>query len=163
MSIILPSAPRCSLASGLANVGIPMTMQYHPLLCLALGNSCMSSLVHFNITETTASLTLEARYYRIFMYHYSLALRRASFLMVNSSWTKSHVDAILNHHDTPLGIIHSLLSIPALPFSLLLTSNPRHEAPKSAGIVYPPCETDELTGFPLEGRERVILSLAQFR
>lgn len=83
--------------------------------------------------------------------------------MVNSSWTKNHVDAILGHRDTLLDFIHFLLSAPFLPLSLLLGSVPRQTPLKSAGIVYPPCETDELTGFPLEGRERVILSVAQFR
>lgn len=34
---------------------------------------------------------------------------------------------------------------------------------KPAEIVYPPCDTRELAELPLEGRGRIIVSLAQFR
>jgi alpha-1,2-mannosyltransferase len=30
-------------------------------------------------------------------------------------------------------------------------------------IVYPPCDTSSLTKIPLEGRQRIIVSIAQFR
>ena len=36
-------------------------------------------------------------------------------------------------------------------------------SPEKAQIVYPPCETQELVGFSVEGREKVIVSIAQFR
>jgi len=103
------------------------------------------------------------------MYHYSVALRRSSFLMVNSSWTKNHVDSILTHSDPFLDLIH-------LPFAtigglfLLLTrvlapsSLTRvHATPKQAEIVYPPCDTRPLSHLPLERRPSLLLSLAQFR
>ena len=110
-----------------------------------------------------------SRYYRLFMYHYSLALRRSSFLMVNSSWTKNHVDSILVHSDSFLDLIH-------LPFTsigglfLLFTralAPPSlthvHTAPKRAEIVYPPCDTHALSQLPLERHPSLLLSLAQFR
>ena len=106
----------------------------------------------------TFLLTGYVSYYRIFMYYYSLSLRQASFLMVNSSWTKNHVDTILNHSDLLLDFVH-LFS----PLTLLRLLRFSHVAPTSARIVYPPCDTREMAKFPLERRERVILSLAQFR
>jgi len=96
-------------------------------------------------------------YYRIFMYYYSLSLRTASFLMVNSSWTKNHIDAILCHSDPLLDLVHLF---PPLVFLKVL--GPRI-SPKEAQIVYPPCDTREIAKFSLQGRERVILSVAQFR
>ncbi|KAJ3551117.1 hypothetical protein NM688_g4919 [Phlebia brevispora] len=97
-------------------------------------------------------------YYRIFMYYYALSLRQASFLMVNSSWTKNHIDSILQYSDPLLDAIH-LLS----PLALFKLLRPSHQPPRSARIVYPPCDTREMAQFPLEDRERIILSIAQFR
>jgi len=91
-------------------------------------------------------------YYRLFMYYYAFSLRKADFLMVNSSWTKNHVDSILRHTDPILDLLHVL---PSLAFSRTRLT--------TAQIVYPPCDTGAVSGFPLNGRERVILSVAQFR
>ncbi|KZT64178.1 glycosyltransferase family 4 protein [Daedalea quercina L-15889] len=96
-------------------------------------------------------------YYRVFMYYYANSLRQASFLMVNSSWTKNHVDSILQHTDHLLDTLHM-----CTPLVLLRFLRPSQTL-KSARIVYPPCDTREMAKFTLEGRERVILSLAQFR
>lgn len=97
------------------------------------------------------------RYYRIFMYYYAVSVRSASFLMVNSSWTKSHIDAILQRSDPLLDTIHL---IP--PFSFLHLFTKSHGL-TAARIVYPPCDTREMVKFTLGGREHVILSIAQFR
>ncbi len=91
------------------------------------------------------------------MYYYAAALRQASFLMVNSSWTKAHVDSILKHSDTMIDILHMPISF---SFRLIVSD---HQSPDNAAIVYPPCDTKELAQFPLNGRERTILSIAQFR
>jgi hypothetical protein len=109
------------------------------------------------------------RYYRLFMYYYALALRRSSFLLVNSSWTKNHVDSILAHSDPFLDLMHlPLISIGSLFLSLtraLALSSPTHVhvPPKRAEIVYPPCDTHALSQLPLERRPSLLLSLAQFR
>ncbi|TDL23341.1 mannosyltransferase [Rickenella mellea] len=95
-------------------------------------------------------------YYRIFMYYYCQSLKEASFIMVNSSWTQAHVDAILKHTDTLLDSLHCLIPF-KLPGSVGQTSSIETQ------IVYPPCETREMAQFPLKNRERVILSVAQFR
>ncbi|TFK70550.1 mannosyltransferase [Pluteus cervinus] len=98
-------------------------------------------------------------YYRFFLYYYANSLRKASFIMVNSTWTKNHVDAILQHSDPLLTFSH-LTSIALWPIYFfsrpLSTSN-------QARIVYPPCNTQDMQHFPLENRERIILSVAQFR
>jgi len=103
------------------------------------------------------------------MYHYALALRRSSFLMVNSSWTKNHVDAILAYSDPFLDLIHFPFAfIGGLFHSLtraLAPSSPTraHVTLKQAKIVYPPCATHPLSHLPLERRPSLLLSLAQFR
>ncbi|KAJ8473444.1 hypothetical protein ONZ45_g16294 [Pleurotus djamor] len=109
------------------------------------------------VAESTILSGVKLFYYRIFMYYYATALRCASFLMVNSSWTKAHVDSILKHDDPLLDL---LIKLVLWPLMLLLSS---HQYPEYATIVYPPCDTRELAQFPLEGREHIILSVAQFR
>ncbi|KAF8183753.1 hypothetical protein K438DRAFT_1838540 [Mycena galopus ATCC 62051] len=79
-------------------------------------------------------------YYHAFMLLYALALRRARVLMVNSSWTKKHVEAVLAY--PPFGGRWGIV-------------RPR--------VVYPSCDTREMARLPLEDRERVVLSIAQFR
>lgn len=96
-------------------------------------------------------------YYRIFMYYYAASLCSASFVMANSTWTKTHVDSILKHSDPLLAFLH-------LPFRLLSLALPRREkSAESALRVYPPCDTKEMEKYPLDGREPIIISVAQFR
>ncbi|KAA1472174.1 mannosyltransferase [Dentipellis sp. KUC8613] len=110
-------------------------------------------------------------YYRIFMYHYAQALRHASFIMVNSSWTKNHVDSILAYSDPLLDALHLPLEIIILPLRLIFkyilptvsTNKIPRATPKEALIVYPSCDTREMSKLPLEGRERMIISICQFR
>ncbi|KAJ6499516.1 mannosyltransferase [Mycena vitilis] len=78
-------------------------------------------------------------YYRALTFLYALALRRARVLMVNSSWTQTHVAAVLAYP----------------PFARARVVAPR--------VVYPACDTRELARLPLEGRPHIILSIAQFR
>ena len=115
-----------------------------------------------SISSSTTRSTAKLLYYRIFMYAYAQALRNASFLMVNSTWTKNHVDAILSHSDAVLDSLQLVLAA-INPFGIFVGLLPQVDSPKKAKVVYPPCETNELVHFPLEGRERVILSIAQFR
>lgn len=77
--------------------------------------------------------------------------------MVNSSWTKNHVDSILQRKDPILDLIHVIPPLPLIGFFKPTDS------PKTAQIVYPPCDTRAMAEFSLENRERVILSIAQFR
>ena len=93
------------------------------------------------------------------MYYYAYSLRQARFIMVNSSWTKGHVDSILQHTDRLLDAIHLLPPLVVLE----ILARKRSDCLKSAKIVYPSCDTRQMAALPLEGRERVILSIAQFR
>lgn len=76
--------------------------------------------------------------------------------MVNSSWTQNHVNAILQHSDVLLDTVRHMI-----PLRMLLSS--RFGSATSARVVYPSCDTREMSQYPLTGRDRVILSLAQFR
>ncbi len=105
------------------------------------------------------SPTHPGRYYRVFMYYYAYSLRQARFIMVNSSWTKAHVDSILQYSDKLLDAIHLLPPLVLLE----ILSRRRSESLKEAQIVYPSCDTRQMAALPLNGRERVILSIAQFR
>jgi alpha-1,2-mannosyltransferase len=109
------------------------------------------------ISSSSVLSSAKLMYYRLFMYYYSLSLRTASFLMVNSSWTKGHVDSILCHSDPLIDFFHFLP-----PLVLLKILQP-WTSPGEARIVYPPCNTREIAKFSLDGRDRVILSVAQFR
>ncbi|KAK7689918.1 hypothetical protein QCA50_006557 [Cerrena zonata] len=103
---------------------------------------------HTNSDAISASpllSNLKLIYYRLFMYYYAFSLRQTSFIMVNSSWTKNHIDSILQHSDLILDVIHLFT-----PLTFLRLWN---------AVAFP----KEMTQYPLEGRERVILSLAQFR
>ena len=100
------------------------------------------------------------RYYRLFMYYYSFSLRKASFIMVNSSWTKSHIDYALTNRDSLLEIIHLCTPLALITY---FSSWGSSRSTVASRIVYPPCDTREMAKFSLEGRERVILSIAQFR
>ncbi|KAG6816796.1 hypothetical protein H0H87_002765 [Tephrocybe sp. NHM501043] len=94
-------------------------------------------------------------YYRVFMYYYARSLRIARFLMVNSSWTKNHVDAILQHSDLLLDVFSGL--------SLLITFRTPNSGLTYTQIVYPPCDTREMARFTLANREKIVMSVAQFR
>lgn len=110
------------------------------------------------IWRATVLFFFTDRYYRLFMYHYAMSLRTASFLMVNSTWTKNHVDAILCHSDFLLDLVYF-----TPPFIFLKFFFTRKNAPGNSTIVYPPCDTREMEKFALMRRERIILSVAQFR
>ncbi|KIY52569.1 mannosyltransferase [Fistulina hepatica ATCC 64428] len=116
---------------------------------------------HTNSSTISSSYILsygKIVYYRWFMYHYSMSLRHASFIMVNGSFTKGHIDSLLIHRDMLMDIVHFLPPFIFLrPF--LRTSSRVH----STQLVYPPCDTHAMAAFPLEHRENVIMSLAQFR
>jgi alpha-1,2-mannosyltransferase len=88
------------------------------------------------------------------MHFYSRCLQVATFLMTNSTWTKNHIDCILVHND---GLLAILTAVVTWPLGL------RRKNVKETTIVYPPCDTREMTKFSLESREPVVLSIAQFR
>ncbi|KAF8515293.1 glycosyltransferase family 4 protein [Gautieria morchelliformis] len=121
---------------------------------------------HTNSDAVSSSAILSGGkqlYYRIFMFYYSLSLHNASFLMVNSTWTKRHVDAVLDYatKDTALATIHTVIAMIAR--NLLTVARIERVTHLQTHIVYPPCDTKLMAAFSLTGRSRLILSLAQFR
>ncbi|KAL8280917.1 hypothetical protein RQP46_006596 [Phenoliferia psychrophenolica] len=97
---------------------------------------------HTNKSTVAKSLVLtylKLLYYLIFAELYSLCLRQADVLMVNSTWTRRHINRLLQEREGEGGRF------------------------KVARTVYPPCDTLALAKLPLEQRERIVLSLAQFR
>jgi alpha-1,2-mannosyltransferase len=58
--------------------------------------------------------------------------------MVNSSWTQAHINGLLRQKTGSSNL-------------------------KAAKVVYPPCDTESLARLSLENREKIILSVAQFR
>ncbi|EGG07436.1 family 4 glycosyltransferase [Melampsora larici-populina 98AG31] len=98
-----------------------------------------------NSTSISSSFVLsylKVLYYLLFAEVYSVCLKRADYLMVNSTWTKTHVDKLLRAH-----FHHSHSSTP----------------PRSSQIVYPPCDVKTFTSFPLLNRKKLILSISQYR
>jgi alpha-1,2-mannosyltransferase len=59
--------------------------------------------------------------------------------------------------------LHLWPSIALFNFLNSRMSLQKTEVITSARIVYPPCDTREMSEFSLDNRERVILSVAQFR
>ncbi|KAM0748153.1 UDP-Glycosyltransferase/glycogen phosphorylase [Meredithblackwellia eburnea MCA 4105] len=134
---------------------------------------------HTNTNAVAKSALLSSfklYYYIIFAKVYSFCLRRADVLMVNSTWTRQHIDTLLGYtaevDPCPLQMPSSspsserLKKRAAKPSStsdksqVVPTPCPTHKRPRT---VYPPCDTASLAALPLEGRENMILSLAQFR
>ncbi|KAI9513544.1 mannosyltransferase [Russula earlei] len=154
--------------------GIPIGAYVHyPTISTDMLSRVESRRQTYANSEAISSSTVLSRgklmYYRLFMYHYAIALRRSSFLMVNSSWTKNHIDSILAHSDPFLDLIHlpftsinSLISSSSRAFALS-SPTPHHAPPKRAKIVYPPCDTRVLSQLPLKRGPSLLLSLAQFR
>ena len=107
---------------------------------------------HTNSSMVARSRLLSAlklAYYRLFATAYTASLRCADVIWVNSSWTRAHVEALVNGASDSKG----------------------GRRPKRIRLLYPPCDTTHLAQFPLETRYRIppsqesirILSLAQFR
>ncbi|KAH7885011.1 mannosyltransferase [Phlebopus sp. FC_14] len=118
-------------------------------------------------------------YYRLTMYYYALSLSHARFLMVNSSWTCAHIASIISHEHfggairlahvlTPLLLVKLILSAQSVRRIIQVVDGPglggeATPADVHPKIVYPPCDTRAMAEFPLEGREKMLLSVAQFR
>lgn len=149
------------VVSLLGNIPVGAYIHYPTISTDMLARVKTRTRGHTNSDAISSSSVLsrgKLLYYRVFMYYYALSLQVASFLMVNSSWTKNHVDGILNHSDALLDAVHTLS-----PLILVRVLLPFHSPMTKARIVYPPCDTREMAQFPLQGRQQFLLSVAQFR
>ncbi|SOV05122.1 related to ALG11 - required for asparagine-linked glycosylation [Ustilago sp. UG-2017a] len=93
---------------------------------------------HTNDASTANSRlrsTVKLIYYRIFALLYSWALGRADKVVANGSWTQNHLNQLLG----------------------------RKKGKEQVSVVYPPCDTSQLSTYSLERRKCTIVSLAQFR
>ncbi|KAF5360868.1 hypothetical protein D9756_004945 [Leucocoprinus leucothites] len=174
MSILIPDlyidtmgyAFTFHVASFLGRVPVGAYVHYPTISTDMLARVRSRKKWHTNTSVVSSSAVLskfKLLYYRIFMYYYASSLRTASFLMVNSSWTKNHVDSILQHHDLLLDALHLLPPITTFKLLNALFYPRMGDPPTSARIVYPPCDTREMSSFPVTNRQHVILSVAQFR
>ncbi|KAF8510347.1 mannosyltransferase [Hysterangium stoloniferum] len=148
-------------------VGIPIGAYVHyPVITMEMMRRVRSRQAwHTNSNTVSSSWVLSKGkqiYYNIFMFYYSRALFNASFIMVNSTWTKEHLDAVLEYgmQDSWVKTLHLGL---CKTFFLLSFGEADDVSRPTTRIVYPPCDTKRMSTFPLAGRHRVIMSLAQFR
>ena len=94
---------------------------------------------HTNSSSTASSpwrSWAKLQYYRIFAWIYSWALRRADCVVANGTWTRNHLNQLMNASS---------------------------KKKRKVEIVYPPCDTQSLAGFPLDNARQGMVSLAQFR
>ncbi|KAF9265198.1 mannosyltransferase [Marasmius fiardii PR-910] len=107
--------------------------------------------------------SLKSIYYRLFIHYYSLSLRSADFVMVNSSVTKKYVDSVLHYTDPFIDFMH--LCNPTLLILYFLATHTKGTpgSTDSSQIVYPGGDTVKLAELPLTNRERVVVSVGQFR
>ena len=110
---------------------------HYPTISTDMLDKVQSRKADFNnddrVSRSAALSTVKLWYYRLFSFLYGLAGNTASVVMANSTWTCNHILALW-----------------------WLVQD-------STQIVYPPCDVSQLTTLPLEGRERVVVSVAQFR
>ncbi|GAA5820517.1 hypothetical protein JCM10212_005196 [Sporobolomyces blumeae] len=141
------------------------------------------------VAGSTVLSRIKLTYYRLFLVVYRWSLTRAQVIMVNSSWTKRHVEDILNVRSSAASAA-SPRSGPKTTTTTRVETKPGRINDKSPSIVllYPPCDTTSLNSIPLSaprsspadendvdrgteprvdggaGRDPMtILSLAQFR
>jgi len=86
-----------------------------------------------DIAKSTLVTYMKLVYYAIFAILYGFCGSLAKLVMVNSTWTRGHI-AFLWRGATP-----------------------------RITIVFPPCDVQSLRNLPLDNRERVVLSIGQFR
>jgi hypothetical protein len=108
--------PTCSNGCGHVRHRIRTRAPYHLRASSVLRNYCLCLPRFFKFRDDILALVTNS-YYRLFMHQYAHALRRARFLMVNSSWTKNHVASVVQYKDTVLDSIALLL----LPFLLAIS------------------------------------------
>ncbi|KAI5480410.1 UDP-Glycosyltransferase/glycogen phosphorylase [Pseudohyphozyma bogoriensis] len=121
-------------------------------------------------------------YYQAFAKLYTMCLRQTDVLMVNSSWTYNHINLLLHPNAPPYpfngpaatatpeaepataeGLRNRKKGAPAAEAAQPAQQETRMKKASEPRIVFPPCDTVALAKLPVEMRERIVLSLAQFR
>ncbi|GAB1521477.1 asparagine-linked glycosylation protein [Rhizoctonia solani] len=160
-SMMLAYEAMCGLIPDLFIDTMGYAFTFHVVRWFSGGKTPISAYVHYPTISTDMLARVKSRtaqynnpsdiaksefrtnskllYYNMFALAYSASLSLAQPIMVNSSWTKNHVEYLLTHSPVP------------------------SESSKNLSIVYPPCDTQAMASFSLEGRKKIIMSLAQFR
>jgi alpha-1,2-mannosyltransferase len=86
-----------------------------------------------SISESNFKTTIKIWYYYFFGLLYKFTGKFADLVIVNSSWTKEHIQKMWGLNDNQVTLI------------------------------YPPCDTTSLMTFPLYPRDDLLISIAQFR
>lgn len=101
-----------------------------------------------SIARSPVRSAMKLVYYRVLIGVYAWCLGYAQEVMANSTWTKGHLDTLLGSGSSGAD-----------------AKREGKEGRERVVKVCPPCDMSELVGLSLDeqGRERVVLSLAQFR
>lgn len=78
---------------------------------------------------------LKHLYWRLFALAYGYVCQQMDVLMTNSSWTRNHMEYLTG----------------------------KKASKGQIRVIFPPCDTEALTGLPLAPREKAIIYVAQFR
>ncbi|KIM30104.1 glycosyltransferase family 4 protein [Serendipita vermifera MAFF 305830] len=118
-----------------------------------------------DVSSSAWRSTAKLLYYRLFSFIYTTALLVSppSFLSVNSSWTKAHVDALLKTRRETASLLSVVISVIELGLTLAGWSEPSAAQETRVRRIYPPCDVQSLRDFSLKGRKKVVFSCAQFR
>ena len=110
---------------------------HYPTISTDMLQACRERRPAHNNDEAVAASPLKSRvkllYYQLFATLYGAVGALAHVVMVNSNWTRAHIEALWRR------------------------------CPAPPAVVFPPCDTATLARQPLEPREPLIVSVAQFR
>lgn len=91
---------------------------------------------------------LKLMYYQLFSWAYGFVGRRASLVMVNSSWTGNHIRQLWGQ--TPVKVMAEGAAPSPRPCGGMVWAD-RHTERRCCSKVYPPCNTMEFQALPLDG------------
>mgnify|MGYP002385538135 CR=1 FL=1 len=111
------------------------------------------------VAASAAATRAKLAYYAAFAAAYRLTGGLADTVAVNSRWTKGHIDALWR---LPAAGGDLFEPAPSVAASLARALGCAGRRP-AAVTMYPPCNTAALAALPLGGRDRVIVSIGQFR
>jgi glycosyltransferase involved in cell wall biosynthesis len=116
------------------------------------------------IASSQVMTNTKVAYYRFFAWLYSLMGGLTDSVMVNSTWTKNHIDSLWQlplprRSESDTGEYRPVNGLLSSLFRAFGASGQR----PAARTVFPPCNTALLASLRLGHRERVVVSVAQFR
>jgi len=131
-----------------------------------------------SVSRSALATHVKLAYYRLFAWLYGCMGGLVDLVMVNGSWTKAHIESLWGlpvpvtlrrGSDGASTVVPLDDEVAYRPVMGVLRSLVRatgwqsHTSRPAARLVYPPCNTTALAALPLGGRERLVISVAQFR